>query len=1190
MITPKLMNRPRSRSQSPDRHGITYSTASTRKKDAGSSANRSNKASPTSRQQSAVKEPTVHKPPSSLAVPKSRSQVSTPRCQTPNRRAPSPATPRSRPPSVTVNILRHASSPQTLLEKFRLEEVSLEPVEKPAQSRQVSSESYRQHVSDQNRPPPDLSILSDGSDKYEFANFSSSPPSKLKFSEEALEKDRIPSSNTIKQATIYKDDSDREYDSDGVDDHGGKHDDEDDGIDGDDEDNVVGNGKTEEAEDEEEDDDWWKQSPLLNPKTGTLDWSKESCSTIPEEDEGVNPEDNEAKLEEKENLDDGKEEDEEDDWWKQSPILNPKTGTLNWRKDSCPTIAEEEEGVKPEDDVTSLEDGGAKLEDDEANSEEEDSEDDWYKQPPFLNPKTGTLDWSRDACSTTDEEREKPGDNGLNTRNSEDEESEDDWHKRRPFLNPKSGTLDWSRDACSTTDEDEGTNLEDDRGGPEDEEETPDNEDNSDWEEEKTAEGRDIDENFETENSGEDEVDEDDDILKQNPLSDSRTGKVDNGRNLDRIWDDHRASKLLRSDSSSGSESAEKSVGDRSSTYEWLEESPSVLEPLIPKAVEDSVTTDEAEQLGKINSQPRFIHCFNNISAADIYKKLNFNFQSFYNPIIEAADVFLPRTVYFDNIALESQDTIFSAPTVGKPYMMSQCWVNCNNYDAHIIRDLHCSYNITLHKLLGKVQAFKPIGWTDVWVEPCQFVSDLITNLECTDEDVEHIWSDYGIDLFRFVETQNVLRCAPYSFKPGAIQIHAPAASDQVEGRNMYLLTCSLLSSGMFMTRQYPPQVMATPSLSMGSDGVYRCTIMPDIWHPHLSPSRAMTFPGYTVTGDTPWLEWDPEENCFKGDIPLADTVSQSNDGRIAVTITGEYNLNIGSSKIGLHESITARLYLPLPAKEEVASDNSDIANEGHGFPTLAASLLTSSPWLGFDNTHSAYIASVARMYDRTMQNIANEMSMNRNQRPNLNVRPWDTPPRSKTPRLCIKSLGPTPWYTFLTERQQEEYYRVHDREGRKKFIESLEEDHRQEPVAWSPIESEAEEAEVKVDKDLEEMRRMYETQFNEAHVILWLNTTYRESMQDRLLEESYDDFPPLGVLILAGCGPDFLINICLTILGYFPGHIHAFYLMYVFYERREAALAGILPTEDAPGVYSDRINSGGVKGYETLYSQRDEA
>ncbi|KAI0551935.1 hypothetical protein F4679DRAFT_581998 [Xylaria curta] len=36
---------------------------------------------------------------------------------------------------------------------------------------------------------------------------------------------------------------------------------------------------------------------------------------------------------------------------------------------------------------------------------------------------------------------------------------------------------------------------------------------------------------------------------------------------------------------------------------------------------------------------------------------------------------------------------------------------------------------------------------------------------------------------------------------------------------------------------------------------------------------------------------------------------------------------------------------------------------------------------------------------------------------------------------------------------------------------------------------------------------------------------------------------PPLGVFLERGCGADFLINILLTILGYFPGIIHALYV-----------------------------------------------
>lgn len=39
--------------------------------------------------------------------------------------------------------------------------------------------------------------------------------------------------------------------------------------------------------------------------------------------------------------------------------------------------------------------------------------------------------------------------------------------------------------------------------------------------------------------------------------------------------------------------------------------------------------------------------------------------------------------------------------------------------------------------------------------------------------------------------------------------------------------------------------------------------------------------------------------------------------------------------------------------------------------------------------------------------------------------------------------------------------------------------------------------------------------------------------------------FPPAAVAFLTGCSCDLLINICLTILGYLPGHIHAFWLIY---------------------------------------------
>ncbi|EJP68677.1 hypothetical protein NHJ13051_003394 [Beauveria bassiana] len=79
--------------------------------------------------------------------------------------------------------------------------------------------------------------------------------------------------------------------------------------------------------------------------------------------------------------------------------------------------------------------------------------------------------------------------------------------------------------------------------------------------------------------------------------------------------------------------------------------------------------------------------------------------------------------------------------------------------------------------------------------------------------------------------------------------------------------------------------------------------------------------------------------------------------------------------------------------------------------------------------------------------------------------------------------------------------------------------------------------------------------------------------------------FPPAGVWAVAGCGMDLFINICLTLLGYIPGHLHAFYLEYIYFDRREQAHEGRYPARPAPGVYSDNVQTGG-QGYGTIVHQ----
>lgn len=71
---------------------------------------------------------------------------------------------------------------------------------------------------------------------------------------------------------------------------------------------------------------------------------------------------------------------------------------------------------------------------------------------------------------------------------------------------------------------------------------------------------------------------------------------------------------------------------------------------------------------------------------------------------------------------------------------------------------------------------------------------------------------------------------------------------------------------------------------------------------------------------------------------------------------------------------------------------------------------------------------------------------------------------------------------------------------------------------------------------------------------------------------------PPIGVYIVAGCGADLLINIALTILAFLPGHLHAFYVIYVYYSKKEQISEGLYDNRPAPGVYSSNVNHGGMR------------
>ncbi|KAL8656334.1 MAG: hypothetical protein Q9210_000324 [Variospora velana] len=80
--------------------------------------------------------------------------------------------------------------------------------------------------------------------------------------------------------------------------------------------------------------------------------------------------------------------------------------------------------------------------------------------------------------------------------------------------------------------------------------------------------------------------------------------------------------------------------------------------------------------------------------------------------------------------------------------------------------------------------------------------------------------------------------------------------------------------------------------------------------------------------------------------------------------------------------------------------------------------------------------------------------------------------------------------------------------------------------------------------------------------------------------------FPPVGVWMIAGCGADLFVNICLTILSrqaVVESEIIPVYLEYIYFERRSQGQMGNMAARRAPGVYSDNVNSGGRTTYGTV-------
>ncbi|KAF3927171.1 hypothetical protein ABW20_dc0102456 [Dactylellina cionopaga] len=446
-------------------------------------------------------------------------------------------------------------------------------------------------------------------------------------------------------------------------------------------------------------------------------------------------------------------------------------------------------------------------------------------------------------------------------------------------------------------------------------------------------------------------------------------------------------------------------------------------------------------------------------------------------------------------------------PSTGaSPYSLRVAWRRCISFDAPVIRDIYCAYNCELKNIFQKVgsRACKIDVWTDVWVEPSVFLANFHNKCSCGTGEVDRIWSEYGIELSKFVEAQYDLRTTPYFYKPAAMIISTEAHK---EGQKMYLLTFMKLSNGFFRIRQFPPHIIVTSAFSRSGSGL-ELTVLPDLWHPHNGASKSFALPKYTVTAKTPWLQWDAKSSCFKGKVPPWEELTSilSDDSRMCISIQGDYYLNIGSTDIDLQESLITRLYLKVPEMEDTPAaiglknsaelrNNVEVGNkiEGEGvYPPNPLSFLWNSHKLGFEKRHSRFVVEKARLYESQLRH--NFSDIDAKDYAANGTFPWD----SKEPP--IQSWGSITWDDFIEQKRQRMDHLTYDSRGRLEVIEVLEGG-----PHYGPTECET--FDYELDADLEEMREMYENKFHEAQAIFWVTSLYRESMQDRLEDESHDEF-----------------------------------------------------------------------------------
>jgi uncharacterized membrane protein YqaE (UPF0057 family) len=74
---------------------------------------------------------------------------------------------------------------------------------------------------------------------------------------------------------------------------------------------------------------------------------------------------------------------------------------------------------------------------------------------------------------------------------------------------------------------------------------------------------------------------------------------------------------------------------------------------------------------------------------------------------------------------------------------------------------------------------------------------------------------------------------------------------------------------------------------------------------------------------------------------------------------------------------------------------------------------------------------------------------------------------------------------------------------------------------------------------------------------------------------------PPLAVYLIAGAGPDVILNCVLFILGVLPAHCQSFYLTYVYFHRKRKVKRGQALGGKRPLIWSERVLRGGASAEE---------